>query len=123
MVKAVKDDAILAKVHVFVSTANILQELLEILLSDKPLAPFLHQYIHDILHEILSKIVSSRYLLRDASLPDMMSLDLAEDKVLKPAKDVHLNFATKQALKDEEVKDQDLLTFRCDVKSMLVGFF
>ena len=43
--------------------------------------------------------------------------------MLKPAKDVHLNFATKQALKDEEVKDQDLLTFRCDVKSMLVGIF
>ena len=36
---------------------------------------------------------------------------------------MHLNFATTQALKDDEVKDQDLLIFRCDVKSMLVGIF
>ena len=45
----------------------------------------------------------------------MMAIDVSDlKKICKAAKDIQLNFAVKEALKDTEIEDQDNIMFRCD---------
>ena len=56
----------------------------------------LHQYLYEMLHTLLGKIVHQKKL-DGLSLNEMLSLDLDDDKILKSAKNIELNFATKEA--------------------------
>ena len=59
--------------------------------------------------------------LDNLSLGQMMELDLSDDRVVRSAKYVELNFATKEALRNAEVDDQKMLLFKMDVKHLYIG--
>ena len=120
LLNATKDPLIPAKFQAFKAAAAELIYFLEAFQADKPMLPFLHQYLHEIYRKTLEKVVPPKSL-DNLSFGQMMELDLSDDRVVRSAKYVELNFATKEALRNAEVDDQKMLLFKMDVKHLHIG--
>ena len=71
------------------------------------------------LTDILEKVVLPRFITSNTSLSDLMSLDLDDDNIYRSAKNVKVNFSTKEALAEVNTSEQDEIAFKVDVKACI----
>ena len=110
-----------AKLHIVVSIALIVLDFRQVFQINKPLVPFLYQHMKDIISKLLEKVIVPKTMKNILKLSDMLDFDLNDDKFLKDAKSIPLNFATKEAVKYYKISNQQEVVLRCDVKSIVVN--
>ena len=85
------------------------------------MVPFLYQYLKAIYHGLLEKVCSPKVMSSNLTLSQMSDIDLTGDRNLLPAKSIPLNFATKNALRDAELDNQEEIRLKTDIKTMYVA--
>ena len=92
-----------------------MQEFLELFQGDKPLVIFLNEYMKDILSTLLEKVVNPKKLAKNPSCKDLLDIDVSEDKNLRDAKSIPLNFASKDAIRNADQPTRDNVAYRSKV--------
>ena len=88
----------------FAAVAAELKDFLQVFQADKPLVPMLYEYLKEMFQKLMKKVINQKVMPDNKSLIDMMAIDVTDSKNQVKAKDIDINFATKDALRNAKVE-------------------
>ena len=122
----IQDAFIPAKLQFFFTTAKILQPLLEVFQTERPILPFMAEYIYDILHIILEKFIKKGTMKKTTIMAKLAKVDIMEKENLVHAKNVDIVFATKKIISNMQTKkkasDRQVFQFQNECLIFLQSF-
>ena len=122
--KAVEDPLSLAKLHMFVKVAKVVQPFLEHFQTDMPMSPFLDQEIGKIFLSLMECFIKKSVLSDHVSTKSLIKIDLENTGNFASPKNVTVGLAVKDALlkancSEEMVKDFKENCIQCYSKALV----